>query len=494
MADITLADIVAWEPRLRPLDPAGLNGWGDREISWTIAARTSSPMLPSIRGGELVLLPGRAVADSGVALPVLLRELAGHGAGGVVLDQAPVLSAPLPVLIAEVIAPELESDLNRLLTERRGELYRAGTDLGRLMINAGTAGSDLGAVVTIAAEFLGVPVAVLDRRGAALASAGGAPLHTPLDGDTERGWAGDRLLTRLANGETLAIGPAPKSKRALIRLGAERVALAADAAIQRAADARPRGPARATALTTLLTGGAADPIRAASLLGLTSSGAFRVALASPDADPQVVQRLLNAQGNVIEAAAIDRCPAALIEVRSDAAAASPRSSASARRDGTTLPRGWLAFSGVANGVGDLIGAANEARFAASLLNANLIRPGVVRFDSLSDLGPYRLLHRFWGSSDLDGFARDALGELPARDRRGTLRKTLLVYLETGGSHVDAAARLDIHRNTLAYRLRQIATLTSRDPADPATWLVLHLALLAASLPPNPARASSMSAQ
>jgi PucR family transcriptional regulator, purine catabolism regulatory protein len=62
---------------------------------------------------------------------------------------------------------------------------------------------------------------------------------------------------------------------------------------------------------------------------------------------------------------------------------------------------------------------------------------------------------------------------------------LLVYLSTGGSHVDAAAKLEIHRNTLAYRLRQIAALTGRDPSDPSTWLVLHLALLAASLPPSP---------
>ena len=48
-----------------------------------------------------------------------------------------------------------------------------------------------------------------------------------------------------------------------------------------------------------------------------------------------------------------------------------------------------------------------------------------------------------------------------------------------------AARLGIHRNTLAYRLKQIAALTGRDPTDPGCRLLLHLALLAATLPPAP---------
>ncbi len=86
---------------------------------------------------------------------------------------------------------------------------------------------------------------------------------------------------------------------------------------------------------------------------------------------------------------------------------------------------------------------------------------------------------------MDALAGEALGELPAGDRRGVLRQTLLTYLESGGSHAEAAARLAIHRNTLAYRLKQIVTLTGLDPTEPSTRLVLHLSLLAAALPPPP---------
>jgi DNA-binding PucR family transcriptional regulator len=110
---------------------------------------------------------------------------------------------------------------------------------------------------------------------------------------------------------------------------------------------------------------------------------------------------------------------------------------------------------------------------------------VARFDRAADLGPYRLLYPLWGSPELEGFANEVLAELPRHDRRGELRRTLLTYLETGGAQVEAAERLAIHRNTLAYRLRQVKSLTGHDPADPTARLLFHLALLAAAVPPAP---------
>jgi DNA-binding PucR family transcriptional regulator len=98
-----------------------------------------------------------------------------------------------------------------------------------------------------------------------------------------------------------------------------------------------------------------------------------------------------------------------------------------------------------------------------------------------------LLFPLWGSGELEGYARDTLGDLVGRDKRGTLRRTLLAYLEAGGSQVDAAARLGVHRNTLAYRLKQIAELTGTDPTKPQSHLALHMALLASVLPAAPGR-------
>jgi DNA-binding PucR family transcriptional regulator len=115
----------------------------------------------------------------------------------------------------------------------------------------------------------------------------------------------------------------------------------------------------------------------------------------------------------------------------------------------------------------------------------LIAGPVARFDAIEHLGPYRLLFRLWGSQELERFSKEALGDLVANDRRGALRQTLLTFLECGGSHVDAAKHLNIHRNTLAYRLKQIADTSHRDPADPSARLTLHLALLGTMLPPAP---------
>jgi hypothetical protein len=520
MPEITLADLVAWEPRLRPLSPTGSNSaspgigydpgsssngrhdeslsepWAERELSWAVTIRASTPMLPSLRGGELVLLPNRVLAETGVGLPVLLREIASLGAAGVVLDGPPPPSSPLTVFLAEAISPDLESELNRLLTERRGEFYRAGTELGRLLTSAMTAGAELADVLTAAADFLTVPVALMDSRGSVTAATSPTAVPTPTGGSLTggRGWRGDHFGLRLASGETLWLGPTPRPRRALIRLASERVALAAEAALIRAADARPRGPARASAIGALLTGAAGDVPRAAVTVGLPANGIYRVVLAAPEVDASTLQRTLAPLGTVHEAGTIDRAGAALIELRADGGTSSSLSgsrSPTPRRREAIAPRetpggkGWLAFSGPVTGAAALPAAAREARFVAALLATGLVQGPVGRFDVLPDLGAYRLLYRLWGSADLSTFTADALGELATRDRRGTLRRTLLAYLDAGGSHVDAASRLGIHRNTLSYRLKQIASLTGCEPTDPSTHLVLHLALLAASLPPRP---------
>ena len=140
VAEITLADLLAWEPRLRAVDagtsgpfPVGAGGRPgedarfEREVAWAVAARATPPMLPPLRGGELVLLPRRILSEANVSLPLLLRELASHDVAGAVVEEGEALGrAPLPVLTvpAAAMAPghDLEGELNRLLTQRRGGL------------------------------------------------------------------------------------------------------------------------------------------------------------------------------------------------------------------------------------------------------------------------------------------------------------------------------------------------------------------------------------
>jgi DNA-binding PucR family transcriptional regulator len=117
-----------------------------------------------------------------------------------------------------------------------------------------------------------------------------------------------------------------------------------------------------------------------------------------------------------------------------------------------------------------------------LIGAGLIERTSVRFDSAIELGGFSLLYRFWGSTELEDFAREILGDLLQHDKSGALRETLLHFLESGGSRVEAAERAAIHRNTLAYRMRRITELTRLNPHQPGDRLSLHLAILAQSIP------------
>jgi purine catabolism regulator len=141
----------------------------------------------------------------------------------------------------------------------------------------------------------------------------------------------------------------------------------------------------------------------------------------------------------------------------------------------------LALSSPATGVTRLPNALQEARFVASIQSRPEFAGRVVSFDSVADIGVLQLLYHLRDTQELPQFVTEALGQLPAGDRRGTLRATLLAFLECGGSQIDAAARLGIHRNTLAYRLRRIGELVGRDVSDPGSWLTLHLALRASEL-------------
>jgi DNA-binding PucR family transcriptional regulator len=147
---------------------------------------------------------------------------------------------------------------------------------------------------------------------------------------------------------------------------------------------------------------------------------------------------------------------------------------------------WVALSSRTRGFAGLPDAAAEARFVAGLLRARRISGRVAAFDDARALGAWRLLYPLREGDALRAFAGDILRDLPARDRRGELRRTLAVFLDAGGASVEAARLLGIHRNTLAYRLRQIAAITGLDPLEPSTRLSLQLALMALDIANDPA--------
>jgi carbohydrate diacid regulator len=65
-----------------------------------------------------------------------------------------------------------------------------------------------------------------------------------------------------------------------------------------------------------------------------------------------------------------------------------------------------------------------------------------------------------------------------------LRDTVIAWCENGFNLVRAADALQVHRNTLVYRLKRISRLTGRPAGDHRTTLALYLACLAGQLDEN----------
>jgi PucR family transcriptional regulator, purine catabolism regulatory protein len=95
------------------------------------------------------------------------------------------------------------------------------------------------------------------------------------------------------------------------------------------------------------------------------------------------------------------------------------------------------------------------------------------------LGALRLIFHLADNPELRAFQRDVLGPLEVSDatRRSEFVRTLDAFLRAGGNHMRAARDLNVHRNTLIYRLERIQELLGGiNLEDPEARLNLQLAL------------------
>ncbi len=95
-----------------------------------------------------------------------------------------------------------------------------------------------------------------------------------------------------------------------------------------------------------------------------------------------------------------------------------------------------------------------------------------------DLGLYQLLTDLGNNLEAARFFRKTLGKLISYDdsRNAELVQTLDAFFACHGNLSQTAAKLHIHRNTLTYRLEQIAQITQLDLDDPEARFALQLAL------------------
>jgi len=123
-------------------------------------------------------------------------------------------------------------------------------------------------------------------------------------------------------------------------------------------------------------------------------------------------------------------------------------------------------------------AVREATRAADIA-ASMAGEGSPPALHFARLGALRLIFHLADNPELRAFQRDVLGPLEASDaaRRSEFVRTLEAFLRAGGNHMRAARDLNVHRNTLIYRLERIQELLGgSDLEDPEIRLNLQLAL------------------
>jgi hypothetical protein len=120
-------------------------------------------------------------------------------------------------------------------------------------------------------------------------------------------------------------------------------------------------------------------------------------------------------------------------------------------------------------------SAKRALAALSIARRVFAEPRVAAYDSL---GAYPLLYFGADARTLQDFARGVLGPLRAYDEshQTELERTLRTYFETGENLKVAAARLNVHRHTVLYRLRQIGEICNRSLENHHDQLALRVAI------------------
>lgn len=446
---------------------------------------------------------------------------------------AEVASIPLLVLPRGVDFGHLERETSRAIAERRRILQRQGQDIGRQLMELAISGDALEDLVTELAQISGRAVVIERRDGGlrascpdpeaavtdeviqailqetttpahawlrtlAASSAVEPPVRTWSTGD---GWI--RFVAPISSrhgllGSVSLLAPA-HDQRPEDTLFASRAATALAVALAREqAAASVRREVELNVLDEMLDGALRSEIslaQQARRLGHDPDQQFCVLNARIDPAPDSPARSRDGRWMALEDGLRDAqrslSPKLLWRVRNTSAEVVwpiADSDSPARIAGNI--HAALATALRAHGFSELVSIGvgrpdhgiqgirrshQEARQALTL-GRRLNRSGQVT--DFETLGIYRLILAAEHMPELHAFLDDTLGTLLAHDKthKSNLTETLEAFFAANCSPKEAASILDVHRNTVLYRLDRITDVTGLDLDDSDTRLRLHLAL------------------
>ncbi len=130
-------------------------------------------------------------------------------------------------------------------------------------------------------------------------------------------------------------------------------------------------------------------------------------------------------------------------------------------------------------------AAFAAGYKAALeaLDIGYRQNGVGHRTAAREVRLYRTLLRIAEDPEVQEFVRELLDRLADYDHKkgGELVVTLSTFLRTRGQISETARLLNLHRQSLVYRINKIESLTGRSLSDPENWFLFGLAIRIATL-------------
>lgn len=517
-----------------PLGASIVAGEADTQINWAITIRAQPPAFPDIYGGELALVSMDVLKsfDSRLSLGDVIEQLSGFGVSTVAatgdidqmtIDVATRLDMCLVSLPNDASLTTVERAINSLILNQSARLTERAIEIQRQLSRLAAENRDLNSLLQVMSRSTGKPIVIHDDAGVMMAqvypnigrrNGNGRNLVQALPYGSFQKWLNSEapgmqgIIARSPIGYTTLLKVEKRVAgylslvhqdeeldefdRLVLTYGADvcAIEMAKNRAIASAVE-----QARGDWVQMWLSGTPADDdlLRTrAQQAGFASTSSFVVAvfraisesgqslpleslisLVRDDMSRRQVNGAVGQYVDVIvtlypldeEESALTRTRAMIEDVRSQLA--------------TRTPSGLVAagISRTAGGLSNLRDAYREAKDAVGIAY-ELGDQDTSTF--YGDLKLYQLLLALKerNLTNLNQFYKDALGPLVEHDDRkhSDLIRTLNGFFEANGNLAKAAQELDVHRNTLVYRLERISELTGLDLDDSDNRLILHLAL------------------
>jgi len=534
MSDKNAASIQSLLRYSLPLGASIVAGDPDTQVNWSVTIRAQPPVFPDIYGGELALVSMDVLRsfDSRLTLSNVLRQLADFGVSGVLATGSvgqDAVAAANDCGVALLSVPEdtslttVERAVNALILNQSARLTERAIEIQRQLTRLSAENRDLNSLLHVMARSTGKPIAIHDDAGNLIAQTlpymgrrglnGRAAAPTPHD--EFQHWLADEAPSRLGSITDSPLGfttvlrvekrvagylsvidtanSMTEFDRLVLTYGADvcAIEMAKNRAIASAVE-QTRGdwiqmwlsgtPADDDLLRTRAQRAGFQPdsryavavYRAMDDSGQSIPLESVISLVRDDMSRRGINGAVGQYVDVIvalypldveDAVAMARARSFIEDVRAQLAVRSSEGQVSA---GISRP---------ANGLSSLRDAYREAKDAVGIAY-ELSDHDTTTF--YGDLKLYQLLLALKERNleHLQRFSRDALGPLIEHDNRkqGDLVRTLNGFFAANGNLAKAAQELDVHRNTLVYRLERIAELAELDLDDSDNRLILHLAL------------------